>query len=135
MFTNRPINWKWITGLTLGAALLLVVFRAPFALSALLPLVFVLACPVGMGLMMWLMMRGMGKMGATQDAVSPTTPVPTPPASSVPKAVALTRAERAAQLRTDLAALQKQQQDLEQAITGFADAPATDRATKNAVHP
>ncbi len=68
---------------------------------SLLPL---LACPVGMGMMMWFMMRGMsgnGKATASQPAQMQGDQVP---------AVGLTRDEQLAELKSRLSSVQAEQE-------------------------
>ena len=58
------LNWKVLGGL--GAVVLAIFLLRPQLGPSLLPLVFVLACPLSMVLMMGGMMRGMGGMGGRQ---------------------------------------------------------------------
>ncbi|MHB1624800.1 MAG: SHOCT domain-containing protein [Candidatus Dormibacteria bacterium] len=58
------LNWKVLGGL--GAVALAIFLLRPQLGPSLLPLVFVLACPLSMVLMMGGMMRGMGGMGGGQ---------------------------------------------------------------------
>ena len=60
-----------------------------------LPILFILACPVGMGLMMWFMMRGQHGQNTTQ--ASPVQPSPA-------------QQEEIAMLRAEIATLREQQQ-------------------------
>jgi hypothetical protein len=60
------------------------------------PYLIVLACPIGMGLMMWMMMRG-NNLGA---ATAPTQPSPA-------------QQEEIAMLRAEIAALREAQQPVE----------------------
>jgi len=57
-----------------------------------LPILFILACPVGMGLMMWFMMRGQNMSQATPARPSPA------------------QQEEIAMLRAEIATLREQQQ-------------------------
>jgi len=70
------LNWKVLGGL--GAVALAIFLLRPQLGPSLLPLVFVLACPLSMVLMMGGMMRGMGGMGGGQApplVASPTAGV------------------------------------------------------------
>ena len=68
-------------------------------ISSFLPL---LACPVGMGLMMWFMMRGMqGRSEKTASPSGQTRPLP---------ALELTREEQLFELRSRLTGVQTQQE-------------------------
>jgi len=60
-----------------------------------LPVLLILACPVGMGLMMWFMMRGRHGQSMTQP--SPVQPSPA-------------QQEEIAMLRAEIATLREQQQ-------------------------
>lgn len=73
------LNWKVLGGL--GAVAIVIFLLRPQLGPSLLPLVFVLACPLSMVLMMGGMMRGMGSKQALPSGDSPpagVSPSPDP---------------------------------------------------------
>jgi len=62
-----------------------------------LPVLFILACPVGMGLMMWFMMRGQHGQNTTRASAAPPSPA---------------QQEEIAMLRAEITTLRQQQQRL-----------------------
>lgn len=70
-------------------------------MEQLLPYAAILLCPLGMGLMMWMMSRG----NKSQETGSPQTPA----SSTAQRPAATRRADRVGALRGELEALQAQQ--------------------------
>ena len=93
-------------GLFLVGGIIWIGTRQPLALTAFIPLLLGLACPIGMGLLMFLAMRGMGTM-----SVAP--PMPPPPDVA---ATGRTRAEQLADLQRQLHETEAQQVTLHQEL-------------------
>ena len=79
-------------------------------MQAILPYLFVLACPVGMGLMMFFMLRMMRQ--PQQPIQPPLNPIEGGSSPSAPPLRGRTRAEQMAELREALAATEAQQEAL-----------------------
>lgn len=101
-------NWKVLAGLAVVGVGIWII--APNLAGAALPFLFVLACPLSM----LLMMRGMqgGQCGAR------------PVELSRPVSNALTREEQLAELKSQLATLQTQQEAIARDISELEPAPA-----------
>ena len=115
---NLKLNWKIVLGIVLVGSLLWIVTRQPLALAAFVPVLFGLACPLGMGLMMFVMMRGMNN-----NQPSAPTPMAMPDAPPTGR----TRPERLATLRAQMQDVQAQQQALTEELAHLEEPVTTTR--------